>query len=44
MNKPYKLIDIPDIRRRIREARQIIKVDKFLEQLKEEKKKVAIII
>lgn len=40
----YKLIDIPDIRKRIREAKQIIKVDKFLEALKQEKKKVPIVI
>jgi hypothetical protein len=40
----YKLIDIPDIRKRIEEAKKIIKVSTFLENLREEKKKKAIII
>ena len=40
----YKLLDIPDIRRRIREAKQIIKVDAFLAELREAKKKVPIVI
>lgn len=40
----YKLIDIPDIRKRIKEAKQIIKVDQFLQDLKVEKKKTPIVI
>ena len=40
----YKLIDIPDIRKRIKESKQIIKVSSFLESLRQEKKKVPIII
>jgi hypothetical protein len=40
----YKLIDIPDLRKRMKEAKQIIKVDEFLRSLKQEKKKVPIVI
>jgi len=40
----YKLIDIPDIRKRIREAKHLIKVDNFLAELRESKKKQPIII
>ncbi len=39
----YKLIDIPDIRKRIKESKDIIKVDRFLEELKKSKKKQPII-
>lgn len=34
----YNIINIPDIRKRIKEAKQIVKVDQFLDKLKEEKK------
>lgn len=40
----YKLIDIPDIRKRIKEAKHIIAVDKMLQELKVEKKKQPIVI
>lgn len=40
----YNLIDIPDIRTRIKEAKHIVKVDRFLEELKKSKKKQPIII
>lgn len=40
----YKLIDIPDIRKRIKEAKIIVKVDQFLKSLRQEKKKETILL